>query len=349
MSSYHELCSIDRDVKFVQIYYVKYKLRYVQFVLGKSRHNRPSRDDGPPGKKRKESHKAKYENSDDSQSSSGEKDSALKTSAQAVKAVPDKIPPPSGPQEISSQSRRRLEEILFAFAMTFETLPYVEKSNPVTKKPTPVEFLNFIEGPTRCMVKFAKNLSAFRNVPVLDQVILLKSGIVETIVLFSSRNFNQLSGGWELKEGNTKIVETEQTAGGNAKTEYKSCMGTAVQFMSNLLQRIGSDKTIIKLLGVLSLFSPDRSGLSEEGHCIVAELQEEYAVVLQEYLQMRYPDQRSFFAEMIMMLVRIRDVGENTGYLLANTDVRKLNPFIVDLFDLEVEKSSDEEDEDDDE
>ncbi len=184
------------------------------------------------------------------------------------------------------------------------------------------------------MVEFAKNLADFRKISLMDQVSLLKGGIIETLVLFSSRNYNH-NGTIEQDETTMTQVDPALMISETSSKEHQGPMRRVIVFMRKLLQRIGTDKTIIKLLGVLSLFSPDRIGLSLEGRVLADGIQEDYAMVLSEYLVMTYPEQGTFFAEMIQMLVGVRDVGDKTRKMFASTDVGKLNPFVVELFDLD--------------
>lgn len=117
---------------------------------------------------------------------------------------------------------------------------------------------------------------------------------------------------------------------GNPETQ--NMFLTYSKFIKSLMKVIHGDLLILKILIMLSLFSPDRSGLCEPDK--VQEIQECYAKVLQKYVRERFPDDSTLFAKIIMKLTDLRNINEVHTKMLLRMKVDNIEPLLVEIFDL---------------
>lgn len=114
--------------------------------------------------------------------------------------------------------------------------------------------------------------------------------------------------------------------------EVQSMFLTYSKFVKSLMRIIHGDLLILKLLIMLSLFSADRPGLSQQDK--IEEIQECYARILQKYVQERFPEDHTLFAKIIMKLTDLRNINEIHTKMLLKMKLDSIEPLLVEIFDL---------------
>ena len=224
-------------------------------------------------------------------------------------------------------SQQRIQEVMKAFKISFDAP--VDHSLPAS--PNGVEFLNLADASVRRLVKMAKHLSSFRSLDQEDQISLLKGAVVEVLILRSTKMFDTQNSGWMVPKGGSKLtVQAEGLAQTNA--ESMSFFQQYQRFTMSFLQAIRNDNIVLMLIIVLTVLSPDRVNL--KAHEQIEKVQEEYASVLKEYCQHKYPSDVLMFAKVLQKLADIRDINETHTRMLNYMKVDELEPLIVEIFDM---------------
>ena len=113
-----------------------------------------------------------------------------------------------------------------------------------------------------------------------------------------------------------------------------------VKFVKGLHQLTNSNRTVMTLLFVIGIFTPDRSSLhNKEG---VAFAKEKYTSWLQQYLESMMPaaKARRLIQDLLQKLSEVRNIGESSAKLAANLDITKLEPLLIEVFNLQKWESN---------
>lgn len=108
-----------------------------------------------------------------------------------------------------------------------------------------------------------------------------------------------------------------------------------VKFVRGLHQLTNSNRTVMTLLFVVGIFAPDRSNVSnKEG---VAFAKEKYKGWLQQYLESIMPVSKARYLanDLLLKLSEVRNIGESSAKLAANLDITKLEPLLIEVFNLQ--------------
>ena len=197
--------------------------------------------------------------------------------------------------------------------------------------PSSTEFLNMADTSVRRLVKMAKHLDTFQQLNQDDQITLLKGAVVEVLILRSAKMFDAAGKSWVIqKDGDSKSVSAMGLQMGNA--DNLQFFQQYQRFCMTLLQSTMRDNVVLMIMIVMTLLSPDRGHLLHKD-CVMA-AQEQYADILREYCDKRYPKERLMFAKILQKLADIREINETHTKMLSHMKVDELGPLIVEIFNL---------------
>lgn len=69
-------------------------------------------------------------------------------------------------------------------------------------------------------------------------------------------------------------------------------------------------------------------------HHKVQEIQETYACILEDYISMRFNQESTLFARVVMKLTDLRNINEVHSKMLLRMKVDDFEPLLVEIFDL---------------
>lgn len=178
-------------------------------------------------------------------------------------------------------------------------------------------------------------IQSFKALPQSDQIHLLKGGSIELLILRSVITFDK------EKQHFLDPVDRPETRAMNIDQLRVAETGTGLfdahmKFVRTLAVELHADETTLILLLVISLFSPDRGSLVCEP--TIASHQQEYCMLLQRYLQSRYPAAiaRSLFPRLLMTLTDIRNLDEEHSHVLLKVNPEGIQPLMKEVFDLNL-------------
>ncbi|XP_072316673.1 retinoic acid receptor RXR-beta-B [Eucyclogobius newberryi] len=163
------------------------------------------------------------------------------------------------------------------------------------------------------LVEWAKRIPHFSELPLDDQVILLRAGWNELLIAsFSHRSI-------ALKDGVVLTSELQrdsaQSGGVGAIFDRESVQSAEVGAifdrvlteLVNKMRDMQMDKTELGCLRAIVLFNPDAKGLTNTSE--VELLREKVYASLEAYCKQKYPEQQGRFAKLLLRLPALRSIG----------------------------------------
>ncbi|KAM9037636.1 nuclear receptor subfamily 1 group I member 2 isoform 3-T4 [Sarcophilus harrisii] len=171
------------------------------------------------------------------------------------------------------------------------------------------------------IINFAKVISYFRELPIEDQISLLKGGTFELCLLRFNTVFNAETGSWDCGRLSYYL---EDPAGG-----LQQLLLQPVLKFHYMLKKLQLHNEEYVLMQAISLFSPDRPGVVQR--CVVDQLQERFTMALKAYIECKRPQpaHRFLFLKIIAILTELRSINaQHTKQLLQ---IENIHPFATPL------------------
>ncbi|XP_029593458.1 retinoic acid receptor RXR-beta-A-like isoform X1 [Salvelinus fontinalis] len=163
------------------------------------------------------------------------------------------------------------------------------------------------------LVEWAKRIPHFSELPLDDQVILLRAGWNELLIAsFSHRSIavkdgvllaNELHRDNAHSAGVAAIFDRESVQSAEVGAIFDRVLTELVSKMRDMQM----DKTELGCLRAIVLFNPDAKGLSNTGE--VELLREKVYASLEAYCKQKYPEQQGRFAKLLLRLPALRSIG----------------------------------------
>ncbi|XP_028280612.1 retinoic acid receptor RXR-beta-A-like isoform X3 [Parambassis ranga] len=163
------------------------------------------------------------------------------------------------------------------------------------------------------LVEWAKRIPHFSELPLDDQVILLRAGWNELLIAsFSHRSI-------PLKDGVLLASELQRDSAHSAgvgaifdresvqSAEVGAIFDRVLTELVNKMRDMQMDKTELGCLRAIVLFNPDAKGLSSTSE--VELLREKVYASLESYCKQKYPEQQGRFAKLLLRLPALRSIG----------------------------------------
>ncbi|XP_028570074.1 retinoic acid receptor RXR-alpha isoform X3 [Podarcis muralis] len=151
------------------------------------------------------------------------------------------------------------------------------------------------------LVEWAKRIPHFSELPLDDQVILLRAGWNELLIASFSHRSIAVKDGILLATGLHVHRNSAHSAGVGA------IFDRVLTELVSKMRDMQMDKTELGCLRAIVLFNPDSKGLSNPAE--VEALREKVYASLEAYCKQKYPDQPGRFAKLLLRLPALRSIG----------------------------------------
>ncbi|XP_035502813.1 retinoic acid receptor RXR-gamma-B isoform X2 [Scophthalmus maximus] len=151
------------------------------------------------------------------------------------------------------------------------------------------------------LVEWAKRIPHFSDLPLDDQVILLRAGWNELLIASFSHRSVTVKDGILLATGLHVHRSSAHSAG------VGSIFDRVLTELVSKMKDMQMDKTELGCLRAIVLFNPDAKGLSNPPE--VEGLREKVYASLESYTKQKYPDQPGRFAKLLLRLPALRSIG----------------------------------------
>ncbi|KAM4695958.1 retinoic acid receptor RXR-alpha [Rhinophrynus dorsalis] len=151
------------------------------------------------------------------------------------------------------------------------------------------------------LVEWAKRIPHFSELPLDDQVILLRAGWNELLIASFSHRSIAVKDGILLATGLHVHRNSAHSAGVGA------IFDRVLTELVSKMRDMQMDKTELGCLRAIVLFNPDSKGLSNPSE--VESLREKVYASLEAYCKHKYPEQPGRFAKLLLRLPALRSIG----------------------------------------
>ncbi|XP_071073214.1 LOW QUALITY PROTEIN: retinoic acid receptor RXR-alpha [Dasypus novemcinctus] len=214
-----------------------------------------------------------------------------------------------GESEVESTSSANedmpVEKVLEAeLAVEPKTETYVEASvglNPSSPNDPVTNICQAADKQLFTLVEWAKRIPHFSELPLDDQVILLRAGWNELLIASFSHRSIAVKDGILLATGLHVHRDSAHSAGVGA------IFDRVLTELVSKMRDMQMDKTELGCLRAIVLFNPDSKGLSNPAE--VEALREKVYASLEAYCKHKYPDQPGRFAKLLLRLPALRSIG----------------------------------------
>nr|AGV08303.1 retinoid-X receptor [Portunus trituberculatus] len=151
------------------------------------------------------------------------------------------------------------------------------------------------------LVEWAKHIPHFTDLPIEDQVVLLKAGWNELLIASFSHRSIGVEDGIVLATGLVVHRSSAHQAGVGA------IFDRVLSELVSKMKEMKMDKTELGCLRAIVLFNPDAKGVT----CCndVEILREKVYAALEEYTRTTYPDEPGRFPKLLLRLPSLRSIG----------------------------------------
>ncbi|KAK3569412.1 hypothetical protein QTP86_029320 [Hemibagrus guttatus] len=260
---------------------------------------------------------------------------------------------PSSSHQLSpgAESQEKVEDLVengIRFGSTARTLQSKEEENASDQRKVKFTSLPHITDLSTYMIQntisYAKLIKAFRALPIEDQISLLKGSTFEIVQMRFNMLFNETTGIWEcgslkycLNDAqrevlNFRITHDSQRISMFASGFQRHLLDPLMKFHYTL-RKLHLNKEEYVLMQAISLFSPDRPGVTQ--HRVVDELQERFALTLKTYISMNRtgPEKQLLFPKIMACLTEMRTMNEeHTKQVLQIQDIQpEISPLLLEI------------------
>ncbi|XP_073078041.1 retinoic acid receptor RXR-alpha isoform X4 [Manis javanica] len=198
-----------------------------------------------------------------------------------------------------------VEKILEAeLAVEPKTETYVEANmglNPNSPNDPVTNICQAADKQLFTLVEWAKRIPHFSELPLDDQVILLRAGWNELLIASFSHRSIAVKDGILLATGLHVHRNSAHSAGVGA------IFDRVLTELVSKMRDMQMDKTELGCLRAIVLFNPDSKGLSNPAE--VEALREKVYASLEAYCKHKYPEQPGRFAKLLLRLPALRSIG----------------------------------------
>ncbi|BFY96996.1 hypothetical protein BsWGS_00036 [Bradybaena similaris] len=234
---------------------------------------------------------------------------------------------------LEPEEEMAINEIVSAYHQSLEICVESEVSR---NQPSMIELVNIAEISVRRVIDMSKKIKSFKALSQSDQISLLKGGSIELLIIRSVITFD--SDKMQFLDPYDKekyAMTTDQLKMGQGTGLFDEHM----RFVKSLAVDLQADETVLILLLMIALYSPDRPQIVDKHY--VAEEQERYALLLLRYLESKHPAHviRWMYPKLLMKLTDIRNLNEEHSQVLLKINPEGIQPLMKEVLDLNAEKN----------
>ncbi|CAG5116546.1 unnamed protein product, partial [Candidula unifasciata] len=235
--------------------------------------------------------------------------------------------------------RNCLQELSKTYDEIFEAAYTQDQISKLTSKPkTADQLFNMTDVFIRRLIRFAKHIPEFKSLSQADQIHLLKGGIMEMFVLRSAMGFDSSHNAWKFKVQQTGSPDGPKVEG-KLDSSVINTLGSSmfmqhIQFVRQLQEVSDKNRTVLMLLFIIELMSPDRANLIDKQK--VSQCQERHSMWLKAYLESIHTvaEAKVLYPKLLVKLLDVRNLGEESCQMTSSLDITNLEPLLVEVFDL---------------
>ncbi|XP_025094706.1 nuclear hormone receptor HR96-like isoform X4 [Pomacea canaliculata] len=232
-----------------------------------------------------------------------------------------------------------ISEVVSAY---HQSLEICVESDISRERPSMTDLVNIAEISVRRVIDMSKKIKSFKALSQADQIGLLKGGSIELLIIRSVINFDkdkqQFLDPYD-KEKYAMTTDQLKIATDAASMPGMGLFEDHMKFVRSLALDLHADETVLILLLMIALYSPDRPAITDKQY--IADEQERYALLLLRYLESKHPPHvvRVLYPKLLMKLVDIRNLNEEHSQVLLRINPEGLQPLMKEVLEHNLDKN----------
>lgn len=237
-------------------------------------------------------------------------------------------------RRLSDHDQLVIDEIRRAYHSSLE-ITIEPQRDPARDGHTYYDLVNIAEISVRRVIDMAKKIKCFKSLPQTTQISLLKGGAIELLILRSVLCYDKDKEQFldPMDDPDISAMSTE-----DLRRKEGVLFDEHMKFVRSMVE-LRADETMLILLLMIALFSPDRPALDNK--LIVSQEQEKHSLLLQKYLESKFPIQyaKVVFPKLLMKLTDIRNLNEEHSQVLLKVNPEGIQPLMKEVLDLNTDKT----------
>ncbi|GAB0201143.1 nuclear receptor subfamily 1 group I member 3 [Grus japonensis] len=175
------------------------------------------------------------------------------------------------------------------------------------------------------VINFAKEIPAFRTLPIDDQISLLKGATLEICQIQFNTVFNAETNAWECGQHCYTIQD-------GALAGFQQIYLEPLLKFHISLKKLQLHEAEYVLLQAMLLFSPDHASITQRD--FIDRFQEKVALTLKSYIDHQHPmpEGRFLYAKLLLLLTELQTLKvENTRQILHIQDLSSMTPLLSEI------------------
>ncbi|XP_040474663.1 nuclear receptor subfamily 1 group I member 3 isoform X3 [Falco naumanni] len=175
------------------------------------------------------------------------------------------------------------------------------------------------------VINFAKEIPAFRSLPIDDQISLLKGATLDICQIQFNTVFNAETNAWECGQHCYTIQD-------GALAGFQQIYLEPLLKFHISLKKLHLHEAEYVLLQAMLLFSPDHAGITQRD--FIDQFQEKVALTLKSYIDHQHPmpEGRFLYAKLLLLLTELQTLKvENTRQILHIQDLSSMTPLLSEI------------------
>ncbi|XP_029882427.1 nuclear receptor subfamily 1 group I member 3 isoform X1 [Aquila chrysaetos chrysaetos] len=175
------------------------------------------------------------------------------------------------------------------------------------------------------VINFAKEIPAFRSLPIDDQISLLKGATLEICQIQFNTVFNTETNAWECGQHCYTIQD-------GALAGFQQIYLEPLLKFHISLKKLQLHEAEYVLLQAMLLFSPDHASITQRD--FIDQFQEKVALTLKSYIDHWHPmpEGRFLYAKLLLLLTELQTLKvENTRQILHIQDLSSMTPLLSEI------------------
>ncbi|XP_076460977.1 vitamin D3 receptor-like isoform X3 [Babylonia areolata] len=247
---------------------------------------------------------------------------------------------------LEPEEDQAISEVVSAY---HQSLEICVESDISREKPSMIDVVNIAEISVRRVIDMSKKIKSFKALSQADQIGLLKGGSIELLIIRSVITFDKDKQQFlDPYDKEKYAMTTEQfkiatdsatpTMGDMGDMGGMSLFEDHMKFVKSLALDLQADETVLILLLMIALYSPDRPAITDKTY--IAQEQERYALLLLRYLESKHAPHvvRMLYPKLLMKLVDIRNLNEEHSQVLLRINPDGLQPLMKEVLEHNLDR-----------
>ena len=218
------------------------------------------------------------------------------------------------------------EELKKSYGTTLgDKVPYDLTENQYN---TANDLVNHSEVAVRRLIRFIKRMQDFQQLAQEDQIAVLKSSVIGSLLLRSAFFYSIEEDAWLTPTGTIPTTILKKTTGlGEIHDMHTS-------YCRTLKEITGDDFGLFALLQIIVVFDPDgETVLNRE---MVSNIQDKYLVLLKHYLEAEFSFTKGqeFFATLVQKIADMRELNDYHSRVLLQVNPADIEPLMLEVLNL---------------